>query len=92
MMNVVLVGCGAMSKAWLDAAREVPEVTVVGLVDLDADRARTRASEYELNDVAIGTNLDLILDQTKPRAVFDVVVPAARREVRSRHSRTNVIC
>ena len=23
MINVVLVGCGAMSKAWLDAARQV---------------------------------------------------------------------
>ena len=81
MINVVLVGCGAMSKAWLDAAREVPEIAVVGLVDLDADRARTRASEYELNGVAIGTNLDAVLDQTKPQVVFDVVVPAARREV-----------
>ena len=80
-MNVVLVGCGAMSKAWLDAAREVPEIAVVGLVDLDADRAETRAREYALNGVAIGTNLDAVLDQTKPHAVFDVVVPAARREV-----------
>ncbi len=81
MMNVVLVGCGAMSKAWLDAAREIPEIAVVGLVDLDADRAKARAREYELNGVAIGTNLDAVLDLTKPRAVFDVVVPAARREV-----------
>jgi predicted dehydrogenase len=81
MMNVVLVGCGAMSNAWLDAAREVPEIAIVGLVDLDADRAKARAREYELNGVAIGTNLDALLDQTKPQAVFDVVVPAARREV-----------
>ena len=80
-MNVVLVGCGAMSKAWLDAAKEVPNIAVVGLVDLDPDRARTRAREYGLNGVAIGTNLDAVLDQTKPQAVFDVVVPAARREV-----------
>jgi predicted dehydrogenase len=81
MINVVLVGCGAMSKAWLDAAREVPEIAIVGLVDLDADRATARAREYTLNGVAIGTNLDAVLDQTKPQAVFDVVVPAARREV-----------
>ena len=45
------------------------------------DRARTRAREYDLAGVAIGTNLDAILDQTKPEAVFDVVVPAARRDV-----------
>ena len=70
-MNVVLVGCGAMSKVWLDAAREVPGIAVVGLVDLDADRAKALAREYELNGVAIGTNLDALLDQTKPQAVFD---------------------
>jgi predicted dehydrogenase len=81
MMKVVLVGCGAMSKAWLDAAREVPEIAIVGLVDLDAGRARMRAREYALNGVAIGTNLDAVLDQTKPEIVFDIVVPAARREV-----------
>ena len=80
-MNVVLVGCGAMSKAWLDAAMQIPDLRVVGLVDLDADRARARAREYDLDGVAIGTNLDAVLDETKPEALFDVVVPAARRDV-----------
>jgi len=81
MMHVVLVGCGAMSKAWLDAARQTAGVAIVGLVDLDADRALARAREYELDGAAIGTNLDAVLDQTRPQAVFDVVVPAARRDV-----------
>ncbi|CAH2395172.1 hypothetical protein [Mesorhizobium escarrei] len=45
MINVVLVGCGAMSKTWLDAARQVPGIAVVGLVDLNADRAKARARE-----------------------------------------------
>ena len=80
MVNVVLVGCGAMSKAWLEAAGQTG-IRVVGLVDLDADRARARAREFDLDGAAIGTNLDTILDQTKPDAVFDVVVPAARRDV-----------
>jgi predicted dehydrogenase len=70
-----------MSKAWLDAARQIADVSVVGLVDLDIDRARFHVSEYELDGAAVGTSLDAVLDQTKPDAVFDVVVPAARREV-----------
>jgi len=81
MMNVVLVGCGAMSKAWLEAARQTAAVNIVGLVDLDADKARARACEFDLAGAAIGTNLDAILEQTMPEAVFDVVVPAARRDV-----------
>ncbi|MER9848084.1 Gfo/Idh/MocA family oxidoreductase [Mesorhizobium sp. M0106] len=81
MINVVLVGCGAMSKAWLDAAKQIDGLAIVGLVDLDAERARARAREYELSGAVIGTDLDAVLDQTRPDAVFDVVVPAARREV-----------
>lgn len=80
-MDAVLVGCGAMSKAWLDAARQIAGLIIVGLVDLDADRARARAREYDLSGAVIGTSLDAVLDQTRPQAVFDVVVPAARREV-----------
>ena len=81
MINVVLVGCGAMSKAWLDAARQVAGLAIVGLVDLDADRAKARAREYELSGAVIGTSLDAVLDQARADAVFDVVVPAARRDV-----------
>lgn len=81
MMNAVLVGCGAMSKAWLDAARQIDGLAIVGLVDLDAERAKARAHEYGLDGAVIGTSLDAVLDQTRPDAVFDVVVPAARRDV-----------
>ena len=81
MMNVVLVGCGAMSKHWLDAARQIDGLAIVGLVDLDAERAKARAREYDLTNSVVGTSLDAVLDETKPDAVFDVVVPAARREV-----------
>ena len=81
MIKVVLAGCGAMSKQWLDAARQIDGLAIVGLVDLDADRARARAQEYDLTNAVIGTSLDAVLDQTRPDAVFDVVVPAARRGV-----------
>ncbi|TIO55698.1 MAG: gfo/Idh/MocA family oxidoreductase, partial [Mesorhizobium sp.] len=79
MMKVVLVGCGAMSRQWLDAARQIDGLAIAGLVDLDAERAQARAREYELPNAVIGTSLDAVLDQTRPDAVFDVVVPAARR-------------
>lgn len=81
MFNVVLVGCGAMSKHWLDAVRQIDGLAIVGLVDLDAERAKARAREYELTGAVIGTSLDAVLDQTRPDAVFDVVVPASRRDV-----------
>ena len=58
MMNVVLVGCGAMSRQWLDAERQIDGLAIVGLVDLDAERAKARADEYNLTSAVIGTSLD----------------------------------
>ncbi len=81
VVRAVLVGCGAMSKAWLNAARQIDSLKIAGLVDLDVERARSRAEEFGLNGVAIGGDLDSVLDETKPDVVFDVVVPAARRDV-----------
>ena len=39
MVQAVLVGCGSMSKVWLEAARQTEGVTIAGLVDLDRSRA-----------------------------------------------------
>lgn len=81
MERAVLVGCGAMSRAWLDAARQIDGLTIVGLVDIDRSRAEGRAREYQLDDAAIGTSLSEILAAAKPDVVFDVVVPEARSGV-----------
>ncbi len=83
MLEAVLVGCGAMSRAWLEAARQIDGLSLVGLVDIDVSRARSRAAEFGLDGVAIGGSLDAILEQTKPAVVFDVVVPSARPAVAS---------
>jgi predicted dehydrogenase len=81
MVQAVLVGCGAMSGVWLDSARRIDGLTIAGLVDIDAERAASRAAEFGLSNAAIGTDLLPMLERTQPDAVFDVVVPSARREV-----------
>ncbi len=81
MLQAVLVGCGAMSRAWLEAARQIDDLSIVGLVDIDVGRARARATEFNLADAVVGASLDAVLDETKPDVVFDVVVPAARPAV-----------
>ncbi|WDR04770.1 Gfo/Idh/MocA family oxidoreductase [Devosia rhodophyticola] len=83
--RAVLAGCGNMSKGWLTAIAEsalvVGRVEIVGLVDLDLATAQTRAAEFGLTNVAVGTDIDALLSQTKPDLLFDVVVPVARRAV-----------
>jgi predicted dehydrogenase len=81
MVKAVLVGCGAMSKTWLEATTEVDGLTIVGLVDLDEKRAAARAAEFGLHDALVGSDLGQVLERTRPEMVFDVVVPDARRDV-----------
>jgi len=81
MVKVVLAGCGAMSSVWFEAIAKIPEVELVGLVDIDLARAQACAKKYNLSGIGIGTDLKAILSSTKPEAVFDVVVPQARKEL-----------
>lgn len=70
-----------MSRAWLEAARQIEGLEVVGLADLEPGRARGRAEEFGLAGAEIGTDVPALLDRLKPDILFDVVVPAARRDV-----------
>src|SRR5688500_3256526 len=80
-MRAVLVGCGAMSKAWLEALRRVEDVSIAGLVDLETGRAEARAKEFDLEGVAIGADFDAVLQQTKPDIVFEAALPQSRRSL-----------
>ena len=81
MLTAVLVGCGRMSRAWLEAARKVDGLRLVGFVDIDIAQAEERARESGLTNAAVGTDLAAILAVAKPDIVFDVAVPQARRQV-----------
>jgi len=81
VLEAVLVGCGAMSRAWLDAARQIDGLKIVGLVDIDIERARSKAAEFGLKDAQAAASLDAALAGKTPDMVFDVVVPAARASV-----------
>ena len=83
--RAVVVGCGAMSKGWLRAIAENPDlagrISVVGLVDIDQARAQALADEFGLSQAKVGADLEGMLAALNPDIVFDVVVPPARRGV-----------
>ncbi len=85
MLNAVLVGCGAMSKGWLEALTGQPSlrdrVAIVGLVDIDRSAAQRRRTEFSLSDAEIGTDLEAMLAKTTPDLLFDVAIPSTRRDV-----------
>jgi len=78
MQRAVLVGCGAMSKTWFEAARTIGDIDIVGIVDLAAERAEARAREFGLHNAMVSDDLAGVLAQTKPDLLFDIVVPKAR--------------
>jgi predicted dehydrogenase len=80
-LKAVLAGCGGMSGAWLGSVKEMPDVEMVGLVDVREEAARKRAEDFGLQNAAIGTDLEAMLDRTSPDVVFDCTVPEAHASV-----------
>lgn len=81
MQRAVLVGCGAMSRAWLEAAGTIDGLEIVGLADIDTERARSRAAEFGLDKARIADGIEALLEGEHPDIVFDVTVPSARHSV-----------
>ncbi|MBM4149190.1 MAG: Gfo/Idh/MocA family oxidoreductase [Lentisphaerae bacterium] len=81
VIRAVMVGCGGITNAWLNAAKLDPELRIVGLVDLDLERARARASEFGLAGAKTGADLGRMLRTVKPDVVFDCTVPDAHCKV-----------
>ena len=80
--RAVIVGCGSMSKGWIKALQNAPElkdaIEIVGLVDLNLAAAESLRSEFALTNAVIGTDLETVLRNTKPNLLFDITVPTAR--------------
>ena len=80
-LRAALIGCGAMSRAWLEAAAGIEGLEIVGLADLDLARAEGRAAGFGLRDAVLATDAKTLLARTRPDLLFDVVAPAARYEI-----------
>ena len=80
-MKAALVGCGLMSRGWLEACARIDDLEIVALVDLDLPAARRQAEAFGLAASQCWTNLATAIEATHPDVVFDVTVPTARRSV-----------
>ncbi len=80
-IKAVLTGCGGMSGAWLNAVKEIPDVRMVGFVDINEEAARKRREEYGWSDAITGTDLQAVLNRVNPDVVFDVTIPEAHTQV-----------
>ena len=76
-VTVGLVGCGTISGAYLRASGVFSEYRIVACADVDADRARSRASEFGLPAVSV----EELLDDGSIELVLNLTIPAAHAEI-----------
>lgn len=80
-IRAVLVGCGGITRGWLEHIQLLPDVEIVGLVDLVEENARQRAEQFDLSDAFISTDMSDALDKLAPDAVFNCTTPNAHYPV-----------
>lgn len=77
-----VIGCGAISGAYLGMAKNFPIVEIVACADLDLDRARTKAREFNVpracspDDLLRDPTVELVLNLTVPKAHVPVALAA----------------
>jgi len=77
--RAVVVGAGGISGAWFPPLK-AEGVQVVGVVDLDVEKAKQRIKQFEL-DCKASKSLRGMLNRTKPDFVVDLTVPEAHAKV-----------
>lgn len=84
MKRAVLVGCGVMGARWVAALCASPlreRIQLDGLVDVDLGLATSVRDANGLSRAVVGTDLGEVLAKVRPQVVFDVAVPAVRKQV-----------
>jgi predicted dehydrogenase len=77
-VGVAIVGAGAISDAYLRNLTTFPDVEVLGVADLDAERAQTKAGAY---GIPVAGDVDTILALPEVEIVVNLTIPAAHAAV-----------
>jgi predicted dehydrogenase len=81
-MKVGIIGCGAISSNYLTNARNLPILEVIACADLDPERARAKAAEFEVpkactpEELIADPDVELVLNLTIPVAHAAVALAA----------------
>jgi predicted dehydrogenase len=81
-VRIGVIGCGAISPAYLNAAKVFPVLRVVACADANADAARARAAEFgvprscSVDELLVDPAVEVVLNLTVPRAHVPVSLRA----------------
>jgi predicted dehydrogenase len=83
-VRIGVIGCGAISGAYLGKAAKFPAVQLVACADLDFDRARAKAAEFDIpkactvDELFADPAVEIVLNLTVPKAHAPVALAALR--------------
>jgi predicted dehydrogenase len=77
-VRVGIVGCGTISRIYLENAKKLPILDVVACADLIVERAEARAEEF---GVARALTVDDLLDDPSIELVINLTIPRAHADV-----------
>lgn len=80
-MKIIQVGLGGMGNAWLNAAKNVPDIEYAALVEINDVIAAAQAERYGLDTGKIFHTIDEALRQTTADGVIDVTPPQFHRTI-----------
>jgi predicted dehydrogenase len=79
-VGVGIVGCGTISRRYLENLAAYPDVRILACADLDVDRAASVAAQHR---VPTSGNLDAVLGHPEIEVVVNLTIPAAHADVTS---------
>jgi predicted dehydrogenase len=77
-VRVGIVGAGSISNEYLRSLTSYPDVSVVGIADIDTDRARAQADSY---DLAFSGSTEDLLKIDEVELIVNLTVPAVHADV-----------
>ena len=77
-LNVGIIGCGAISSAYLKHAASFPVLRIAALADLDPAKARERHAEFNVGRVC---TVDELLADPDIHVVLNLTIPRAHAQV-----------
>lgn len=82
--TIGLIGCGSISRTWIDAVNALPDCRIAMTYDLDAEAARERAEEagaravMDLDALLSSSEIDIVVIGTPTFTHADLTVRAAQ--------------
>lgn len=80
--KVIIAGCGSMANVWADYTLTREDATIVGLVDIYPEAAKSFAERKALH-CPIFTNINDAIQATGANLVLDITIPASHYSIAS---------